>query len=273
MVIESPRNALVRQVGLLRTARERRMRRAVLVDVPHLVEEGIAAGWRLRTVLSTAAFANSGKGAELLVRTEGMFIRSPEWPFPAETVVVSERVLGSIGTTEAPQGILAVFALPPLAVRNETRYVLALDRLQDPGNVGALLRAALALCGASVSVLAAAQGADPYGPKALRASAGASFHLRPAVVDNLMDEIRGSAHRVDWWSLMPTGGVPLAPGLATGRPVGLIVGNEGRGVSPQLLEVSRPLTIPLPGPVESLNASIAGALALYVLCRQCMAIT
>lgn len=268
VVIESPRNALVHQISQLRSARERRFRAAVLADVPHLVEEGIAAGWRLRTLLCTTSFANSPKGAELLGRVEGTFLRSPDWPLPAETVLVSERVLASIGTTDAPQGIVGVFAVPPPDLNPDVRYILALDRVQDPGNVGALVRSALGLCGRSVSVLVGAEGADPYGPKALRASAGACFHVRPVVVDNLAAEVRGSAPRVDWWSLMPTGGVPLAPGLGTGGPIGLIVGNEGRGVSPELLEASRPLTIPLPGPVESLNASIAGALALYTLCLQ-----
>jgi RNA methyltransferase, TrmH family len=133
--------------------------------------------------------------------------------------------------------------------------VLALWRVSDPGNVGTLLRTADAF-GAGVSL--SPECADPTGPRALRASAGAIFRVPLVEWDELPP--RGVA-------LVVRGGVPLAD-VPLERPLTIYLGSEREGLPDDLVAGSREATIPTPGDAESLNVAAAGAIALYELSRR-----
>jgi TrmH family RNA methyltransferase len=140
--------------------------------------------------------------------------------------------------------------------REGREVALALWRVGDPGNVGALLRAADAF-GAAVSL---SEGcADPLGPRALRASAGAIFRV-PLVAWE--DTPR------PWLALVAHGGTPL-PEAPLAPPLTFLLGAEREGLPPELVTTAHlAVTVPLPGEAESLNVAAAGAIALYELSRR-----
>ena len=132
---------------------------------------------------------------------------------------------------------------------------VALWRVTDPGNVGALLRTADAF-GAAVAL--SPECADPLGPRALRASAGAIFRVP------LVDWNAVAGRRI---ALVAHGGEPLS-GLDLEPPLTLLLGSEREGLPQSLVTDSYLATIPLPGGAESLNVAAAGAIALYELSRR-----
>jgi TrmH family RNA methyltransferase len=256
------------------------------VEGPHLVETALRAGIAVSAVLVSEA------GARHLAEL-GEWIAEP-----TRLLATSDRLFAQIASTETPQGIAALVQ-PPRAcfddlVRGGVPLVLILAGVQDPGNVGALLRAAEAF-GASGAAACAAVGigtADPFGPKALRASAGSALRLpilRGVGTAVLLTQLRMAGVRVYATSSPDTcaGAPPDAAGNAGPRgplapwqvnwrePAALLVGNEGAGLPGELVRssdavVSIPQTAARESGVamDSLNAAIAGAVLLYEAARQ-----
>jgi TrmH family RNA methyltransferase len=178
---------------------------------------------------------------------------------PAELLVAGETVeeplLAALSTLPHPARVVGVYRSADLP-RGPRETALALWRVADPGNVGTLLRAADAF-GAAVAL--SERCADPLGPKALRASAGAIFRV-PLVA---WDALPGA--RV---ALVARGGAPLAD-LDLSGPVTFLLGAEREGLPEDVLSgCDRLATIPTPGPAESLNVAVAGAIALYERARR-----
>jgi TrmH family RNA methyltransferase len=151
--------------------------------------------------------------------------------------------------------VIAVYRRDDLP-RGTRSVTLALWRVGDPGNLGALLRAADAF-GAGVAL---SEGcADPTGPKALRASMGAIFRVPLSGFEEPVGK------RI---ALVPNGGIPL-PELDSGGDVVLVLGAEREGLPPEVLDrCDEQASIPQPGGGDSLNVAMAGAIALYELARQ-----
>jgi TrmH family RNA methyltransferase len=178
---------------------------------------------------------------------------------PVELLVAGENVeaelLATVSTLAHPARTIGVFRRSdlPSGTRETT---LGLWHVGDPGNVGTLLRAADAF-GAGVALSEAS--ADPTGPKALRASAGAIFRVPVAALEE--------APR-PWVALVPAGGTPL-PELELGPTVTFLLGAEREGLPPELLaRCEARATIPQAAVAESLNVAAAGAIALYELSRR-----
>jgi TrmH family RNA methyltransferase len=175
---------------------------------------------------------------------------------------VSERVLRALAETETPQGVVAVAELPPPpSGALPPGLVLVLDGLADPGNLGTALRSAAAF--GATACLVGPGSVDPWNGKALRAAAGATFRLRPRPVADLAEACASLlAAGFALYGLVPRGGLPL-PEAELPLRTALVVGNEARGLSDAVRERCQPLTIPMPGGLESLNAGVAAAVAAY----------
>ena len=197
---------------------------------------------------------------------------------PSPPLVVEARLLEELADADSPRGLLAVARLPRAGVEALTPRAgglyLYVEGLQDPGNLGALARVAEA-AGADGMALSAGT-VHPNHPRALRASAGSLLRLPVAVgVDAAMLDGRlgpaSSSAPPCWVVLVPRNGVDLyalPPAVLDGTLV-LALGAEGPGVSPALAaRAALRLTIPLAPPVESLNATVAAALALFELRRR-----
>jgi TrmH family RNA methyltransferase len=227
----------------------------------NLLKEALHAGLRIDTVFAA-------HGTEDLLQTLPL---SPE----NEVLLLPKKLLDSALTTETPQPVAALVEPPTwnwsdvLRRReNAAPLVVVLAGLQDPGNLGTILRSAEAF-GAS-GVLALPGTVSPWNPKAVRASAGSLFRipLLAVPVEECFSRLHKNGLRIFTTSVRGAEPVHLAD-LA--GPTALLIGNEGNGVPPELAALAdAAITIPCPGPVESLNASVAAAVLLYEALRQRM---
>jgi TrmH family RNA methyltransferase len=244
-------------LGRLHGRRTREREGLVLVEGVRAVQEALTQGAEPRFVLLTREFRAAGwPGLEL--RLEGV----------SDVQEIREDEMYEVAGTETPQGVLLVADEPEIdraAVwAPGASRVLILDGVQDPGNVGTLIRVAAAF---GCSAVVALDGtADPWSAKALRAAAGTSFRL--PVLRQRWDDVRVS---LDLWGggllVADAGGRPVAGG----RPPGawaLALGGEGDGCRPELTaRADTVVSVPMPGGVESLNVAIAGGILLYELTR------
>jgi TrmH family RNA methyltransferase len=234
----------------------------LLLDGEHLVAEAITAGIRLRRAFVLADGLNQA-GLRHLVDLMGKR--------GVDVVSASATVMDAISPLRSPSSIVATAELPTQAANRmytgaTTLIVIALD-VQDPGNLGAIVRVAEA--GGATGVVAAGRSANPFGWKALRGSMGSALRL-PIAVSTLagraVDEARRRGCRLV--ATIPSGGkspceVDLCDAIA------ILIGGEGAGIPPRLVdEADVRVTIPMQAPVESLNASVAAAILVYEARRQ-----
>jgi TrmH family RNA methyltransferase len=184
-------------------------------------------------------------------------------------LMVSGPVLKSLSETVHPQGAVAVARSPVVTARDLSSWdlVLVLDGVQDPGNAGTLLRTAVA-AGAS-GVVFSKGSVEPGAPKTVRASAGALFRV-PVATSRGLDEV-AELGRVAGATLVGTAAraAPSLYEMDLRGPVALVLGNEARGLGParrELLDIV--VGIPMPGPQESLNVAVAGAVVMFEVVRQ-----
>ncbi len=232
----------------------------VLLDGEHLVAEAMESG----AEIEVAAFAGT-HARERFVALADRTRRAG-----ARTVEVTDRVLAAISPVRHPSGVVAIARRPESTLdavfAARPQFVLLLADVQDPGNVGAIVRTAAA-CGAT-GVVAGGATADPFGWKALRGAMGSTFRLPVARVtlDDGLAAARASGVRV--FAAVTRGGTPL-PSCDLRRPSAVLLGGEGGGIAAAHLEAAdERLTIPMRGRVESLNVAIAAALVTYEAARQ-----
>ncbi|HAP32803.1 MAG TPA: RNA methyltransferase [Firmicutes bacterium] len=251
----SAKSRIIREYKLLGKSRHRKKTGRVILEGKHLLQEALHAGIEPEAVLYTPAFLDAPGNKELLDRVG----RSCCYQ-------LSESIFNAIAQTESPQGVGAITGIAPadpkFLWRRPNPFLLVLDRLQDPGNLGAIVRTAAAAAVDGILLLSGT--VDPTNPKALRASMGGFFYL-PVI----------SAGEFPYWldifaergirlvAADPRGEVPYYE-LDFSGPTALIIGNESRGVSASLLERAEDRAyIPLWGKVTSLNAAVAAALFIF----------
>jgi RNA methyltransferase, TrmH family len=246
----------------LRRGRERRG--LALAEGVRLVEEALAAGVGIRAAAVSPHLEGSRRGTalkEALARA-----RVP-------LTAMDDRALAALADTDHPQGVIAVIEPPRWGwehLRGDTgSVVVALDAVQDPGNVGTILRTAHGLGAAGVVALKGT--AELHNPKVIRGSMGALFRL--PVVSGCEAELLGWAaqHGAQLWvsdaAGTPLGRIALRPAAAP--PLCLIVGNEGAGVSQALAaRAAQRVAIPLRAGAESLNVAVAAGIILYEVLRE-----
>ncbi|WAL60075.1 TrmH family RNA methyltransferase [Thermocoleostomius sinensis] len=260
-MITSLQNPLVKQLRKLQRAKERRNQRLMLLEGTHLVEEACAAGMPLVTACHTTAWQQTYPQLWSVLMQRAIRVE-----------LVSEEVLQAIATTVHPDGVVATAerTLGSAQFMSPTRAVqlgVALETIQDPGNLGAVIRtaAAVGVDGLWLSV----NSVDLDHPKVLRASAGQWFRLPMTVSGDLSRDLQ----------MLKLQGVQLVATVPTAtltywqvdftRPTVVLLGNEGGGLSSALLTLSDvAVKIPLAAGIESLNVAIAAALVLYEARRQ-----
>lgn len=223
-----------------------------LAEGPHVLEELVRAGGRVRKVFFTPSAGADEEGRRLLDAVEAAGI---------ETEELGERALRDLADTRTPQGLLSVAEIPRPDWREiAPGRILVLDRVQDPGNVGTLIRTAAALgAGGVVSVPGTA---DVWSPKVVRATAGSCVRL--PVLTAPWAEIRRElyAWKAAIW-VADAGGSPLSRGERAPERVALVLGNEGEGVSVEIgRDADRVVAIRLARDTESLNVGAAGAILM-----------
>jgi len=248
----------------LHRRRGRERRGLALAEGVRLVEEALAGGIAIRGAAVSPALESTTRGKTLKASLAERSIRVDE---------VADSELESLADTEHPQGVVAViepkrWTLEDIRLRPGST-LLVLDEVQDPGNVGTLLRTALGLGAAGVVALKGT--ADLTNPKVIRSAMGASFRL-PAVAASQEEFLAWARlQRAEIWVADAAGDPPqrLPRRTADRAPVSLVLGNEGAGVSPALeVAAVRRVAIPLSPDVESLNVAVAGGILLYEVTRE-----
>ena len=181
-----------------------------------------------------------------------------------DALVVAESAWPELALLPAAVGALAVVSTPQMRFERAADFCLLLDGVQDPGNVGSILRSAAAAGVAQVFL--SPQCAFAWSPKVLRAGQGAHFHLEIYEDVDLAAWTRGYRGRTA--AAVATGGEPLYRADLS-EPIAIAIGNEGAGLSARLREAaSLRVTIPMPGGFESLNAAAAAAICLFECVRR-----
>ncbi|HET7423271.1 MAG TPA: RNA methyltransferase [Gemmatimonadales bacterium] len=255
--------SLLTTIRDLHRRRGRERRGLALAEGVRLVEEALAARIPIRGAAVAPGLEGTPRGTALKSALERAGVR-------VETV--SDAELEDLADTDQPQGVVAV--IEPRAWRLEDltpdpgRPVVVLDGVQDPGNVGTILRTTLGLGGAGVVALKGT--ADLHNAKVVRGSMGALFRL-PAVAADVTEYLAwAKASSVETWVTAADGEPLRRSGEARGpRPrVALVLGNEGAGVGAALSAAAqRRVAIPLAPGAESLNVAVAAGILLYEVAR------
>lgn len=249
-----------RLIRRLKRRRTREREGSFLVEGIRAVEEALAAEAAVRLVVCSPRLWDTARGRALAERLDQGAV-TPSW--------VDEAELGRLSDTDAPQGVLLVCTEPrsgldELEVGSGGRF-LFLDGVQDPGNVGTLVRAARAF---ALSGIVALDGtSDPWSAKAVRASAGSALHI-PLVTARWSDCARWATEFEIEVLVGDVGGADVETARPRG-PWALVVGSEGAGARVEVrAAAARTVAVHMPGGAESLNAAVAGAILMYVLTRE-----
>ncbi|MET3682597.1 TrmH family RNA methyltransferase [Alkalibacillus flavidus] len=245
MIIESKQNERVKQWKKLHKRKNRDADGYLLVEGWHLVEEVFHSNWSIK---------------ELIVKEATTL---PKEYDDIKQFYVTDAVFRELSQTETNQGIIAVAEKPNYQVDAQTtQKVLCLDGIQDPGNLGTIMRSALAF---QIDLIVLGTGTvDPFNDKVIRATQGAIFQV-PFVQGDLTDwltELKKNDIPI-WATALDERAQPL-PHVSARDQYAIIVGNEGSGVSKTVIDqADETLYIPIAEQSESLNVGVAASIVLY----------
>jgi RNA methyltransferase, TrmH family len=257
--IEGRHNALVKELRLAFTRGEPTRDGHCAIEGLRILEEAIRSGLRFHAVFFSASA--EAKAERLL----------PQIGSHVETVLLPDKLFASAVPSETPQGVAALvrikaFTLEDVLARAQFGPLLAIAGVQDPGNLGTILRSAEAF--AAGGVLLGEGTVSPYNSKTVRASAGSVFRL--PVLQVKLAEVLGKLHDQGLRLIATSShkGNPLFQSDLVG-PLAIFIGNEGAGLSRELTaKMDETVAIPHSSHVESLNAGVAASIVLYESWRQ-----
>ncbi|PNT93528.1 23S rRNA (guanosine(2251)-2'-O)-methyltransferase RlmB [Clostridium thermosuccinogenes] len=259
-IITSSQNPVVKEVKSLKIRKHRDEKGLFFIEGTRFVEEALKEKAGICKIVITDAFHSNPANGELLNR-----IKSAGY----ETYILSDRLFREISDTENPQGILAVIRRKTYSLEDilsGSSFLLILDSLQDPGNLGTIIRTADA---AGVDGVILSKGSvDLYNPKVLRSTMGSVFHVPALYADDLTKAI----------GIVKSAGFKVYAAHLKGKTsyfnvdlkknIAVIIGNEANGIREEVAEQADMLVkIPMSGKAESLNASVAAGLLMYEVVR------
>lgn len=259
--LTSPKNPRILAWRSLKERKGRLVHGAFLVEGDRMVQEALGSGFPVEALLLRADRAKELEDPASS-GTERLSLESLPRELPV--FLLSDQAFAALSDTKTPQGTAAVLGLRPLPFRGQC--FVALDGLQDPGNVGTILRTADAA--GLDGVLLSPDCADVFSPKVLRASMGSIFRVGLDFPEALADRL--AALREEGYAILSSqlDGSPFYDRPDPGDKWVLVIGNEGNGVSPAVQrEATMRLRLPMRGGAESLNAAVAAGIMMYDLTR------
>ena len=264
-MITSTNNQQLKQVSaLLKKAKERKEKKAFVVEGPRMVVECPVES--LKAVYVAESFEKNPENQALLKELETKCHKAS-----AVYETVADAVFKNISDTRTPQGIMAVVAMPEYAFENlldgEKTHLLILESIQDPGNLGTMLRTGE---GAGITgVIMNKTTVDLFNPKTIRSTMGSIYRMPYYVTEDLSETLHD----------LQSKGVALYAAHLKGEhyyteedytsACGFLIGNEGNGLSDAIAnQADTYIKIPMEGQVESLNAAISATLLMYEANRQ-----
>ena len=261
--IDSDKNILYRKLMAQGSARELKKTNWILIEGLRQIEEALQAG----ADLDYLVFSDDEKGESIRLRLEEKSADLLEQLDEDQLVLMRSDLFQRLAETKTPAGVLAVLQAlrTPLEEIQELNSLVLID-VQDPGNVGTLIRSADAFAIKQVILLGAS--ASPWLNKTLRAAMGSIFHVSIFEEKNTQAGLALLSQKGLRLLAMDTSGTDIRQVGLGSKNYGLILGNEANGLPEQVLkQVEEVIRIDMPGSAESLNVAIAGAIALYELNR------
>ena len=255
-LIASPRNSMVQGWRTLNRCRKARMEAGgFLAEGEHMAQEALKAG--AATALLCAEDA--------LARYRALTDQAEACGLPV--YALSQRALEAVADTRTPQGVLCVCRMPAADRLSDLPLVIALENVQDPGNVGTVLRTMDAI--GNAGVLLSRECADVFAPKTLRATMGAVFRVPVWITEDFhgaLEALKARDYRLLAGAL---DGTPFYERPADAERTCLLIGNEGQGLAPETAAMAQQkVRLPMPGQAESLNAAVACAVMAYDILRR-----
>ena len=250
--ITSAKNPLLRDLKALFQRKGRQAQGRFPVEGEVMLREALKCGLRIRDALATEEKADFARELEAA---------------GARVAIVPERLLASVCDTVTPQGVLASFDLPdPLPLADAPARVVALDGVQDPGNVGTIWRTADAV---GFGALLLGPGcADPLSPKVQRAAMGSGFRVPFMLSEDLPRALEALKARGFAVLASDLHGDDFYSRPDPGEKTVLVIGSEAHGISPATRQAADALVkLPMRGGAESLNAAVAAGIMMYELTR------
>ena len=242
-IIRSKDNQKIKTLRKLKQKKFRVKTGQFLIEGQHLIDEALSCHQTIETVIIAENY--TGKTT-----------------YPSQTITVSEPVMATLSSLETPPGIMAVIQYVPKESKNER--VLMLENIQDPGNMGTLIRSAAAFNFDTIYV--SENSVDVFSDKVLRSTQGALFHVNVETA-NLLDVVKSFEGRVYVTALQDATFIDSVKTIE--ESVAVVLGNEGSGVSDELLSVvENRLKIEMVPNIESLNVAIAGSIIMHHFKRE-----
>lgn len=253
--IESRENPLMKEIGKLQNSAKHRR------ETGCFVLEG------LRACLDAA---ENGISFRLLVVSDSFLSRSSDSvgrlaALTGDRVAMKEELFEKISDTKTPQGVLAIGEIPaqnPDEIDPSGRYI-ALENLQDPGNFGTVLRTAEAL--GLDGVILSQNGCDPFSPKVLRASMGTALRVKIFSFFDFAGQLQKTGLRL-FACVVDSAAIPISQ-VRFEDGCCCLIGNEANGLKAETAAVCTPITIPMRGRAESLNAAVAASIAMWEMSK------
>jgi TrmH family RNA methyltransferase len=256
MILTSGSNNRLKQITLLQKKSKARKETGLFIEEGIRMFKEIPKN-RLEEVYVSESFSQKQECMDLLSK---------------EPIIVADNVFQTLTDTISPQGILAVvkqenYSVEEILTKSEKPVFLLLENIQDPGNLGTMMRTAEAA--GVTGVLLSKGSVDMYNPKVVRATMGAIFRLPFAYVENFPSFVEDLQNRkVDVYAASLEGAVAYDLPSYT-NSCALIIGNEGNGITKETLDVTKNhIKIPMEGQAESLNAAVCAGVYMYEIYRQ-----
>lgn len=259
--IKSASNKHIKEGLEVRNRRNKHGHEAFLLESPHLIEMALASGSRIQKVFFTEAFSAREDSQRLLTQLSNQ---------NRDFFLVPENILEKLSSTEAPQGVVAIasycLSTPDKIPLKSKPLIVVLDNIQDPGNLGTIIRVSDAAGADAVLILP--DTCDPFMPKVIRATAGSIFNVPLVYIK--------ANELLDWLRMKKIGLIATALDADKtiydadlSKPLAFVFGNEARGASEGLKnEADMQVKIPIFGKAESLNVAVSAAICLYEAVRQ-----
>jgi RNA methyltransferase, TrmH family len=261
--LTSRNNPLLKTIRLVLSSSHRAPKGLVVAEGIRVLEEVLKHSCKISAVIVSESYGNSAREEELLRSLISQEVRICR---------TDSNLFSSVSDVETPQGIIALVSVPEVTLNaslpgNKTLILFALG-IQDPGNLGTLIRASAA---AGVSLICTSKGTvSARNPKAIRASAGAFFRLPVIEHVEISEFLRYCAlHQIRLYRTDVREGLPHTEADLRSR-CAIMLGNEGSGIAMQKFEDIQAVHIPMAEGIESLNVAVAGAILLFEASRQRM---
>lgn len=261
-MITSSSNTIIKEIKSLHRKKDRWTKKSFFVEGIRAVEESILSNAKISYIVYSDMLFHTKGGEELLNKIHtGTY----------KINYISDKLFNEVSDTEKPQGILAVVEFDLKAiddiVKEKENFIILLDRVQDPGNMGTIIRTADSF--GSNGIIVTEGCVDIFNPKTIRSTMGSIFHIPllyyKSASDAIMD-LKDKGIRVVTTSLEAK---EYCFDVDFKSDFALIIGNEASGVSDEVIAGSDLLIkIPMPGDAESLNAAIASSVIMYEVLRQ-----